>query len=144
MFKQLSGDKVEDFQKLVESKWDLIFEDKQHQNQNPAKFKTMVKAVNGKANVIIFVQCKVQDQTVVFGGYTNKNFPQLGETWAHEFDYQIPYSEGNFVCYYTPDKELHYTMTHNKAFGYIYTDYEEGGALSISGDFFLISWSYEF
>ncbi len=35
-------------------------------------------------------------------------------------------------------------MTHNKPFGYIYTDYEEGGALSISGDFFLVSWSYEF
>jgi len=35
-------------------------------------------------------------------------------------------------------------MTHNKPFGYIYTDYEQGGALSVSGDFFLISWSYEF
>lgn len=35
-------------------------------------------------------------------------------------------------------------MLHNKPFGYIYTDYEEGGALSVSGDFFLISWSYEF
>jgi hypothetical protein len=68
----------------------------------------------------------------------------LGDTWAHEFDYQIPFSEANFVCYYTPDTEKHYTMLHNKCFGYIYTDYEEGGALSISGDFFLISWSYEF
>ena len=35
-------------------------------------------------------------------------------------------------------------MLHNKPFGYIYTDYEEGGAFSVSGDFFLISWSYEF
>lgn len=35
-------------------------------------------------------------------------------------------------------------MIHSKPFGYIYTDYEEGGALSVSGDFFLISWSYEF
>jgi hypothetical protein len=35
-------------------------------------------------------------------------------------------------------------MLHNKCFGYIYTDYEEGGALSISGDFFLVSWSFEF
>lgn len=35
-------------------------------------------------------------------------------------------------------------MLHSKPFGYIYTDYEEGGALSISGDFFLVSWSFEF
>lgn len=35
-------------------------------------------------------------------------------------------------------------MIHNKPFGYIYTDYEEGGALSVSGDFFLVSWSHEF
>lgn len=81
---------------------------------------------------------------MVFGGFTNKNFPSLGESWAHEFDYQVPFSEANFVFHYTPDKMHHFTMTHNKPFGYIYTDYEEGGALSVSGDFFLISWSYEF
>lgn len=81
---------------------------------------------------------------MVFGGFTNKPFPSLGESWAHEFDYQVPFSEANFVCQYTTEKELHFTMTHNKPFGYIYTDYEEGGALSVSGDFFLISWSYEF
>lgn len=86
----------------------------------------------------------MQEKEVVFGGFTNKNFPALGESWAHEFDYQIPHSDANFVFYYSPEKELHFTMTHNKAFGYIYTDYESGGALSISGDFFLISWSYEF
>ena len=144
MFKELSGEKVDNFTKLVDGKWDLVFDERAHQNQNPAKFKTFVKAVSGKQNVIILVQCKVQDQVVVFGGFTNKSFPILEEPWAHEFDYQIPYGEANFVFYYTPEKELHYTMTHNKAFGYIYTDYEEGGALSVSGDFFLISWSYEF
>jgi len=48
MFKEISGDKVENFSKLVESKWDLIFEDKAHQNQNPAKFKSFVKAVSNK------------------------------------------------------------------------------------------------
>mmetsp|Transcript_10459 Transcript_10459/g.10526 ORF Transcript_10459/g.10526 Transcript_10459/m.10526 type:complete len:88 (-) Transcript_10459:370-633(-) len=83
-------------------------------------------------------------QKAVLGGFCSKPFPHLGDPWAHEFDYQIPYGEGNFVFYYPQDKELHFTMTHNKPFGYIYTDYEEGGALSISGDFFLISWSYEF
>jgi hypothetical protein len=32
MFKQLTQDKVENFEKLHSSKWDLIFEDKQHKN----------------------------------------------------------------------------------------------------------------
>jgi hypothetical protein len=32
-----------------------VFEDKAHVNQNPAKFKTFVKGVNNRANVIIFV-----------------------------------------------------------------------------------------
>jgi len=80
----------------------------------------------------------------VIGGFTNKPFPKLGDSWQHEFDYQVPHSEANFVFHYTPDKENHFTMLHSKPFGYIYTDYEEGGALSVSGDFFLISWSYEF
>lgn len=31
-FKELSGDKVENFGKMMDSKWDLIFEDKAHQN----------------------------------------------------------------------------------------------------------------
>ena len=30
MFKELTHDKVENFPKLIESKWDLIFEDKAH------------------------------------------------------------------------------------------------------------------
>jgi hypothetical protein len=32
MFKELTHDKVENFPKLMSSKWDLIFEDKAHQN----------------------------------------------------------------------------------------------------------------
>jgi hypothetical protein len=48
------------------------------------------------------------------------------------------------VFYYTDEKELHFTMTHSKPFGFIYPDYEDGGALSVCGDFFLISWSHEF
>lgn len=94
--------------------------------------------------MIVLVKGKVLEQPVVYGGFSHKPFPVLGDTWNHEFDYQIPYSEANFVFCYDQSKELHYTMLHNKCFGYIYTDYEEGGALSVSGDFFLVSWSYEF
>jgi hypothetical protein len=32
MFKELTHDKVENFPKMMSSKWDLIFEDKAHQN----------------------------------------------------------------------------------------------------------------
>ena len=32
----------------------------------------------------------------------------------------------------------------NKSFGYIYTDYELGGVISISGDFILWSWSINY
>lgn len=58
-FKEISADKVDNFGKMVDSKWDLIFEDKAHQNQNPSKFRQFVKSVSNKTNVIIFVQCKV-------------------------------------------------------------------------------------
>jgi len=54
-FKELSGEKVDSFPKLIEGKWDLSFEERAHQNQNPAKFKTFVKAISGKANVIILM-----------------------------------------------------------------------------------------
>jgi hypothetical protein len=61
-----------------------------------------------------------------------------------ESEYKIPHSDANFVFSYDQNKEYHFSLLHNKAFGNIYTDYEEGGALSISGDFFLMSWSYDF
>ena len=127
----------------MESKWELIYEDK-NLTQDTSKFKKFVNAVQNKSNVILLANCQLNGQKAIFGGYCSKPFPSLGETWAHEFDYQVPFSEGNFVFYYTNEKNLHFTMLHNKPFGYIYTDYEEGGALSVSGDFFLISWSYEF
>jgi len=65
----------------------LIFEDKAHQNQNPAKFRTFVKAVSNRSNVIVLIKGKVLEQPVVYGGFTNKPFPVLGDTWNHEFDY---------------------------------------------------------
>jgi hypothetical protein len=103
-----------------------------------------VKAVNGKANVIILVQCKIRDQEVVFGSFTHNKFPLISEPWKHEFDYEIPNSEANFTFHYTPDKELHFKSTNSKRFGYVYTDYEEGGGLTIAEDFFLVSWSMDF
>jgi hypothetical protein len=143
-FKDISEDKVENFSKMVnDTKWDLIFSAKSP-IMDSSKFRQFVLATENKSNIMILLNCKLNGSNAVLGGYCTKPFPVLGAQWAHEFDYQIPYGDGNFVFYYTLEKELHFTMTNNKPFGYIYTDYEEGGALSVSGDFFLVSWSYEF
>lgn len=85
----------------------------------------------------------MNNETVVFGGYCHSAFPGLAN-FASESDYQIPFDEGNFVFYYKGDQQNHFTMINQKPFGYIYTDYESGGALSIAGDFILISWSTDF
>jgi len=83
-------------------------------------------------------------ENVIFGGYCHSAFPALAN-FASESDYQIPYDESNFVFYYkNNESHLHFTMLNNKPFGFIYTDYESGGALSITGDFILISWSQDF
>eukprot|EP00347_Sterkiella_histriomuscorum_P007708 403347869 len=142
-FREITQDKVETA-KLVKSKWELIYEDSNVQTKSQPEFLKFVKAVSNKSNVFILLKAKILEQEVVFGGYTCQPFPNLDGQLTQEFDYQIPFSEANFVFQYNTDKELHYTMTHNKPFGYIYTDYESSGALSISGDFFLISWSQEF
>ncbi len=59
------------YQKMMESKWELVFEDRTHQNQSPARFKKFVQSISNKSNVIILVSCKIVDQPVVFGGFTN-------------------------------------------------------------------------
>lgn len=59
MFKELTQTTVDNYQQLQSSSWELIFEDKAHQNQNPAKFRQFVKATNNRSNVIILVHCKV-------------------------------------------------------------------------------------
>ena len=100
-FKEISSDKVDNFSKMVnETKWELIFKSKQPTADN-SNFKTFVKATQNKQNVFILVHCLMAGQKCVFGGFCQKPFPNLGETWAHEFDYQIPFGEGNFVFYYT-------------------------------------------
>jgi len=142
-FKELAGPKIDGFDQMLENQWELLFYDTDPQLES-GKFKKFVQAVQDKPNTIHLMSCQINGARTIFGGFSRKNIPLLGDSWAHEFDYQIPFDESNFVLYYTEEKELHFTMLHNKPFGYIYTDYENGGALSISGDFFLISWSYEF
>eukprot|EP00347_Sterkiella_histriomuscorum_P009952 403339248 len=100
--------------KLVKSKWELIYEDSDVQTKSQPEFLKFVKAVSNKQ--LIDLRIRLSN----------------------------PFNEANFVFQYTPDKEHHYTMNNNKPFGYIYTDYQNSGALSKSGDFFLISWSHEF
>ena len=53
MFKEISADKVDSFEKLKDGKWELIFEDRTHSNQNTTKFRKFVSAVSNKQNVII-------------------------------------------------------------------------------------------
>jgi hypothetical protein len=44
MFKELSSDKIDNFSKLVDSRWDLIYEDK-NLSQDSSKFRKFVQSV---------------------------------------------------------------------------------------------------
>ncbi len=70
---------MDNFQKLSDGKWDLIFEEKDH-TAIPAKFKLLTKAVSNRSNIIILVKGRTNEQPVVYGGFTNKGFPVLGDT----------------------------------------------------------------
>ena len=54
MFKELSGDKVDNFPKMLDSKWELIYEDK-NMTQDSSKFRKFVQAVQNKQNIMLVV-----------------------------------------------------------------------------------------
>lgn len=58
MFKEIASDKVDNFAKLQESKWELIYEDKQL-TQDSQKFKKFVHSVQNKSNIILLVHCNL-------------------------------------------------------------------------------------
>lgn len=126
------------YEKLMNHHWEKLFEDTAPTSSN---FKHFAESIENHADTLHLIECTMNGENVIFGGYCHSAFPALAN-FASESDYQIPFDESNFVFYYkNNENHLHFTMLNNKPFGFIYTDYESGGALSIAGDFILISWS---
>lgn len=126
------------YEKLINHHWEKLYEDT---TPTSANFKQFVEAIENQTDTIHLIECTMNGENVIFGGYCRAQIPALAN-FSSESDYQIPYDEANFVFYYkNNESHLHFTMLNNKPFGFIYTDYESGGAMSITGDFLLISWS---
>ncbi|CAI2384890.1 unnamed protein product [Moneuplotes crassus] len=140
MFKEHVSENHDSYDKLLNKKWTLISED-----TSPKKgdFKKIADKISEKSNTLHLVKCTINGESAIFGGYCASQFPSL-TTLQADYNYELPHHESNFVFYYKGDMENHFVMTNNKPFGYIYTDYELGGVISISGDFVLCSWSINY
>lgn len=140
MFKEHVNEYHDSYEKLIQKKWNLIAED-----DVPKKgdFQKISDKISEKSNTIHLVKCTINGESAVFGGFCAATFPNLSGLQS-DYNYELPHDEANFVFYYKGDMENHFVMTNNKPFGYIYTDYELGGVISISGDFVLCSWSINY
>jgi hypothetical protein len=140
MFKDHVNEYHDSYDKLIQKKWNLIAED-----DVPKKgdFQKISDKISEKANTLHIVKCTINGEPAIFGGFCAATFPSLAGLQS-DYNYELPHDEANFVFYYKGDMENHFVMTNNKPFGYIYTDYELGGVISISGDFVLCSWSINY
>ena len=140
MFKEHVSENHDNYDKLANKKWTMIAED-----TNPKKgdFQKISDKISEKSNTLHLVKCTLNGETAIFGGFCASKFPSLSSLQS-DFNYELPFDEANFVFYYKGDMENHFVMTNSKPFGYIYTDYELGGVISISGDFVLCSWSINY
>ena len=140
MFKEHVSEYHDSYDKLIQKKWNLIAED-----DTPKKgdFQKISDKISEKSNTLHLIKCTINGESAVFGGFWGAQFPNLTGLQS-DYNYELPHDESNFVFYYKGDMENHFIMTNNKPFGYIYTDYELGGVISISGDFVLCSWSINY
>ena len=140
LFKDHVSEYHDSYDKLLQKKWTLIAED-----DVPKKgdFQKISDKISDKSNTIHLVKCTINGESAVFGGFCAATLPNLVGLQS-DYNYELPHDEANFVFYYKGDMENHFIMTNNKPFGYIYTDYELGGVISISGDFVLCSWSINY
>jgi ubiquitin-protein ligase len=140
MFKEHVHEYHDNYDRLVQKKWTLIASD-----DVPKKgdFQKISDKISEKSNTLHLVKCTINGEQAVFGGFCAAAFPSLVGLQS-DFNYELPHDDANFVFYYKGDMENHFVMTNNKPFGYIYTDYELGGVISISGDFVLCSWSINY
>lgn len=140
MFKEHVREYHDSYEKLIQKKWTLIAED-----DVPKKgdFQKISDKISEKSNTLHLVKCTINGESAVFGGFCAATFPSLVGLQS-DYNYELPHDDANFVFYYKGDMENHFVMTNNKPFGYIYTDYELGGVISISGDFVLCSWSINY
>lgn len=140
MFKEHVSEYHDSYDKLMQKKWTLIAQD-----DSPKKgdFQKISDKISEKSNTLHLIKCTINGESAVFGGFCGAQFPNLTGLQS-DYNYELPHDESNFTFYYKGDMENHFIMTNNKPFGYIYTDYELGGVISISGDFVLCSWSINY
>jgi len=133
MFKEHVSEYHDSYDKLIQKKWNLIAED-----DSPKKgdFQKISDKISEKSNTLHLIKCTINGESAVFGGFCAAQFPSLIGLQS-DYNYELPHDESNFTFYYKGDMENHFIMTNNKPFGYVYTDYELGGVISISGDFVL-------
>ena len=140
MFKEHVSEYHDSYDKLIQKKWNLIAED-----DTPTKgdFQKISDKISEKSNTLHLIKCIINEKSAVFGGFWGAQFLNLTGLQS-DYNYELLHDESGFMFYYKGDMENHFIMTNNKPFGYIYTDYELGGVISISGDFVLCSWSINY
>lgn len=139
-FKEHVGENSSVADKLIKGKWEKVWEDA---NPKFGKFKEFAAAAEDKQYTIHLIQCTHNGVPTVFGGFAHSKIPHISSNMQSHTHY-IPTDLSNFVFQYKEGDETHFKLTNNKQFGYVYTDYQQGGALSVAGDFFLCSWSYDY
>mmetsp|Transcript_13543 Transcript_13543/g.21107 ORF Transcript_13543/g.21107 Transcript_13543/m.21107 type:complete len:195 (-) Transcript_13543:6107-6691(-) len=161
-FVDIRKEKMPEVENMVKSEWSMIYSQKKpdemggltyhHYSWPPTGFKDMCVACEDKSQLMILIKGKMsqysQNTTTqiqgefTIGAFCDSLFPaEMSTNWQHEFDYVIPFSQNNFGFIYFDGKQAFFEGKYDKAFGYLYTDHEYGGALNILSDYVMVSWS---
>lgn len=91
------------------------------------------------------MQCTLNKQNYVFGCYNSKGIPPMPVSLSQDQDFNIDASPEDFCFCYIDDNTFHHFQPKaGVPIMTMYTDYEEGGALSVAHDFILMTYSYDF
>lgn len=71
------------YDKLMNHQWEKLFEETAPCSAN---FKSFVEAIENQADTLHLIECTMNGENVIFGGYCHSSFPALAN-YAQESDY---------------------------------------------------------
>jgi hypothetical protein len=80
----------------------------------------------------------------LFGGYTSKAMPPAPEHFDTEQDVQVSSTLEDFLFVHIQNEGLYFFRPNNNIILEFFTDYDNGGAISMGSDFMQVSLSYDF
>eukprot|EP01022_Parablepharisma_sp_SALTPOND_P015993 TRINITY_DN22_c0_g3_i1.p1 TRINITY_DN22_c0_g3~~TRINITY_DN22_c0_g3_i1.p1 ORF type:complete len:4095 (+),score=552.02 TRINITY_DN22_c0_g3_i1:5895-18179(+) len=129
------------YKKVANSKWTKAYTDTMLE---PTKFTKFWESTQNQGPIFFLATGTFNGRACTFGAYSSQPVPSMPQALEPDYTVNIPASDDSFYFVYEGENYRHFKIVAGEPFATICVDYDLGGAIVFSNDFFWLSWSCDY